>query len=257
MLEKFDILKEFPISTPMDPKLKLELNKGQATDEEIKWYQRAIGCLLYITLATRPDICYCVVKLARYTSNPSSIHNSASIRIFRYLLGSIDKGTQFSNKEKNSTYLSGYCDADYAGDLTTAKSTSAYIFFLASGPISYKSKLQSIIAQSTTESEYVAISAAAKEAIYIISLIKELGFYNQNKFPLYTDNNGALLLANNPIFHERTKHIAVKYHYIRDLVYKGIIDLIHIPTKDQKADGLTKSLERVKFNIFLTQINMV
>lgn len=122
-------------------------------------------------------------------------------------------------------------------------------------PISWKSKLQSIIAQSTTEAEYIAINTASREAIYIIALLKELGFYIQDKFPIYTDNNGALQLGYNPIFHERTKHIAVKYHYIRNLILEGTIDLIYIPTKEQKADGLTKTLDKVKFKEFLKYLS--
>ena len=93
--------------------------------------------------------------------------------------------------------------------------------------------------------------------MYIKQLLEELGQFKQEKFPIYTDNNGALLLANNPVFHERTKHIAIKYHYIRDLINKGIIHLIYIPTKDQKADGLTKPLARVKFKEFLTQLGFL
>ena len=116
--------------------------------------------------------------------------------------------------------------------------------------------MQSIIAQSTTEAEYIAINIAAKEAIYIKSLLLELGYYKQNKLPLYTDNNGALLLAKNPVFHERTKHIAVKYHYIRDLINRGIIDLIYIPTKDQKADGFTKALDKNKFQEFIRMLRL-
>ena len=101
------------------------------------------------------------------------------------------------------------------------------------------------------EAEYIAINTVIKEAIYIRALLEELGFYKQNKFPIYIDNSRALLLAKNPIFHKRTKYIAVKYYYIRDLIIKGIIDLNYIPSKDQKADGLTKPLDRVKFNSFL------
>jgi hypothetical protein len=128
---------------------------------------------------------------------------------------------------------------------------------LAGGAICWKSKLQTIIAQSTTEAEYIAINAAAKEAVYIKQLLQELGQFNQIKLPLYTDNNGALLLAKNPVFHERTKHIAVKYHYIRDLISRGVIDLIYIPSKDQKSDGLTKPLDKIKFIEFLSQIGIL
>jgi len=154
-------------------------------------------------------------------------------------------------------YISGYCDADYAGDFTKAKLTTGYIFFLAGGPISWKSKLQSIVAQSTTEAEYISINTASKEAVYIKAFLQELGQYKQAKFPVYTDNNGALLLAKNPVFHERTKHIAVKFHYIRELINKGIIDLYYISTNDQKADGLTKALEKIKFRAFLQQLGLI
>jgi hypothetical protein len=155
-------------------------------------------------------------------------------------------------------YLQGYCDADYAGDIISSKSTTGYIFYYAGGPIMWKSKLQTIVAQSSTESEYIAINAAAKELVFIRNVISELNslIKAQNKFPLYTDNNGALLLAGNPVYHERTKHISVKFHYIRELLYKGILDLIHVPSKEQKADGLTKPLDINLFKEFINQLNL-
>ena len=202
-------------------------------------------------MATRPDIAYSTILLARYASNPNLEHKN----IFKYLSKTKDLGIIYTRKDNG--YISGYCDADYAGDIATAKSTNGYIFYLAKGPIMWKSKLQSIIAQSTTEAEYIAINIASKEAVYIKSLLQELGYYKQKKLPLYTDNNGALLLAKNPIFHEWTKHIAVKYHYIRDLINKGILDLIYIPTNVQKADGFTKALDKVKFKEFIRMLNNV
>ena len=244
-----------PAYTPMDSKIKLGPNPKIATTEQIRWFQSAIGSLLYLALATRVDIAYAVIKLSRFTSNPSTQHTTAIKRVFRYLRATISYGITYSIQ--NNHYISGFCDSDYAGDITTAKSTSGYIFLLAGGPISWKSKLQSIVAQSTTEAEYIAINAASKEAVYIAEILKELGYYKQEKFPLYTDNNGALLLAHNPVFHERSKHIAVKYHYIRELIYKGIIDLIYIPTNEQKSDGLTKPLEKVKFKQFLKYLNFI
>ena len=205
-------------------------------------------------LGTRPDIAYSVIKLARFASNPSSIHITSIKRILRYLKGTKNYGITYSSKA--SKYISGYCDADFAGDKLTAKSTLGWIFTIAGGTISWKSKLQSIIAQSTTEAEYIAINSAVKEATFIRQLMIELGVYNQIKFPLYTDNEGALALARNPIFHERTKHIAVKYHYIRKLIEEGIIDLVYIKSADQKSDGLTKALDKIKFKLFLNQIGL-
>ena len=246
------------IYTPMDSKIgyKLVPNKGLATKDTIKWYQGVIGSLLYLTLGTRPDIAYSVIKLSRYNVNPSEDHIVAVKRILRYIKATINYSITYY-KSENSHYIQAYTDAEYAGDINIAKSTTSYIFYIANGPISWKSKLQTIIAQSTTEAEYIAINSAAKEAIYIKSILDELGYYQQNKLPIYSDNNGALLLAKNPVFHERTKHISVKYHYIRDLIDKGIIDLIYINTSEQKADGLTKALEKIKFKGFLNYLGFI
>ncbi len=252
VLDKFNLKDAKMQPTPMDSNIKLEPNKEQANKEDIKLFQMLIGSLLYIILGTRLDIAFSVIKLARYASNPSRVHFTAIKRIYRYLKGTINYGITYYKDSSN--FISGYCDADYAGDILSAKSTTGYIILLAGGPISWRSKLQSIIAQSTTEAEYIAINAVTKEAVYIKALLEELGYYKQNKFPIYTDNNGALLLAKNPIFHERTKYIAVKYHYIRELIIKGIIDLNYIPSKDQKADGLIKPLDKAKFNSFLGYI---
>ncbi len=160
----------------MDSNIKLEPNKEQANKEDIKLFQMLIGSLLYIMLGTRVDIAFAVIKLARFASNPNKIHFTAVKRVYKYLKGTIDYGiTYYKNSNR---YISGYCDADYAGDLANAKSTSGYIILLAGGIISWKSKLQSIIAQSTTEAEYIAINAVIKEAVYIKALLEELGFYN-------------------------------------------------------------------------------
>jgi hypothetical protein len=255
VLDRFNIDNKNPKYTPIKANIKLEPNKDQAKESNIKWFQAAIGSLLYLAMATRPDIAYSVILLARFASNPSLEHIDAINNVFKYLSKTKDIGIIYT-KDNNINYISGYCDADYTGDITSAKLTSGYIFYIANGPITWKSKLQTIIAQSTTEAEYIAINIAAKEAVYIKALLKEIGYYKQNKLPLYTDNNGALLLAKNPTFHERTKHIAVKYHYIRDLINKGIIDLIYIPTKEQKADGFTKALDKVKFREFIKMLGL-
>jgi hypothetical protein len=129
----------------MDPKTILKPNSGQATKETIKWFQGIIGSLLYIILGTRPDLAYLVIKLSRYALNLSKEHITASKRILRYLNYTKSYGLNYNNSTSISKYISGYCDADYAGDNSSAKSTSGYIFYLANGPISWKSKLQTII----------------------------------------------------------------------------------------------------------------
>ena len=128
-------------------------------------------------LATRLDLVYSIIKLARYTSNPSSIYANVVKRVFRYLKGFIDLGIYIKWNINNSYYINGYYDTDYAGDLAIYKSTSGYIFYIGNFPFMWKSKLQSIIAQSSTESEYIAINTAAKEAIYIKYILSELDLY--------------------------------------------------------------------------------
>ncbi|CAL3971482.1 unnamed protein product [Diplocarpon coronariae] len=252
LLTRFDMLAGKPKNIPIEPKIKLEPNPNKATSSEITRFQQIIGSLLFLTLATRPDISYAVIKLARFASNPSENYIIAVKNLLRYLKGTKSLGLIYKNSPNK--YITGYCDADYAGDIGSAKSTTGFSFYLANCLFSWKSKLQSVIAHSTTEAEYMAINSAAKEAVYIKQILLELGFYIQNKLPLYTDNNRALLLAKNPQFHERTKHIAVKYHYIRDLISKGVIDLIYINTLSQKADGFTKPLAKPQFVEFLKQL---
>jgi hypothetical protein len=221
ILVKYNMETSNPIYTPMDSKAKIELNKEQASKETIKLFQGIIGSLLYIALGTRPDIAFSVIKLARFASNPSLGHIALAKRILHYIKATKDYGITYYNNKYNtntSNYIYGYCDSDYAGDINTAKSTLGYIFFIAGGPISWKSKLQTIIAQSTTEAEFIAINSASKEAVFIKQLMTELGAYKQTKFLIYTDNNSALALAKNPVFHKRTKHIAVKYYYVRQLI---------------------------------------
>jgi len=158
----------------MDSNIKLEPNKEQANKEDIKLFQMLIGSLLYIMLGTRVDIAFAVIKLARYASNPSNIHFTAVKRVFKYLKGTKDYGiTYYKN---TSRFISGYCDTDYTSDLS-AKSTTGYIILLARGIINWKSKLQSIIVQSTIEAEYIAINTIIKEAVYIKVLLKELKYY--------------------------------------------------------------------------------
>jgi hypothetical protein len=160
----------------------------------------------------------------------------------------------YTGDTKTSPYIKGYTDSDYAGDKEEYKFTTDYIFFLVNGLISYSSKIQLITAQSTTETEYIALSKAVKEVTYIKALTTELSFYNQDNIPLYSDNNGAIQLAKNLTFHERSKHIRVRYHFIRQKLADKTISIHYISTKDQKADGLTKPLSISKFKGFIRLI---
>jgi hypothetical protein len=243
-----------PVSTPIDPGFIRKKYTGKASNFDIIWYQQAIGSLLYAALLTRFDITCAVNILSRYTSNPGPEHIMGVKRVFRYLNGHLDHDIIYIGDSNTSPYIKGYTDSDYAGDKEEYKSTTGYIFFLANGPISYCSKLQPVTAQSTTEAEYIALAKAAKEATYIKTLTTELSFYNQENIPLYSDNSGAIQLAKNPTFHERSKHIGVRYHFIRQKLADKTISIHYISTKDQKADGLTKPLAISKFKEYIRLI---
>jgi hypothetical protein len=149
----------------------------------------------------------------------------------------------------------GYVDADYAGDLDDRRSTTGYVFTLAGGPICWKSMIQSTVAMSTTEAEYVAVAEAAKEALWLTGLVKELGI-QQVGVPLYCDNQNAIYLAKNQVYHARTKHIDVRFHKIRELVATGELLLEKVHTSENAADMLTKPITTDKFKHCLDLTNV-
>jgi len=176
-------------------------------------------------------------------ANPGKEHWSAVKRILRYVKGTSNAALCYGG---SGFTVRGFVDSDYAGDLDKSKSTTGYVFTLAEGAVSWVSKLQSIVATSTTEAEYVAATQACKEAIWLQMLLEELG-HKQEKIALFCDSQSALHLAKNPAFHSKTKHIRVQYHFVREKVEKGSVDIQKIHTKDNLADMLTKPINRDKF----------
>ncbi|XP_070132587.1 uncharacterized protein [Drosophila bipectinata] len=172
-----------------------------------KQYQSLMGTLLYLAMTTRPDIVHCVAKLAQKCSDPHKEHEVAAKRVLRYL-----RGTSSLKLHFDRTGVPVYCfvDADWAGDCSDRKSFSGWAFFLAGAAFSWESKKQSIIALSSTEAEYVALSTAAKEAAYVLKLISEMGFETAPTLMIYSDNQSAQCLAKNASFHARSKHIDIK-----------------------------------------------
>ena len=232
-------------TTPGNPNTKLTINDVPFTETEEnmqhrKLYQSVIGTLQYAASATRPDIAFCVRQLAQYNQNPSGTHMTAAFDILHYLKHTKTYGITYSFGPSD---LLGYCDANYANNLDTRKSTSAYIFLLAGGPVNWSSKSQSRIAQSTTEAEYTALNHAGREAIWLRNLSQEIGlFQSVPAIPIHTDNAGAVALANNPVFHARTKHIAIEGHWVREIIADKLIRIVQVPTALNVADILTKPL---------------
>ena len=194
---------------------------------------------------TRPDITFAVCNVARFCTKPTSNHWSAVKRIFRYLRGTSKVGIVYT--KQNSYSCVGYSDADWAGDKNDRKSTSGYCFLLGSGLISWRTNKQSCVALSTAESEYVAFSGAAQEAIWLKSLFHDFQFDNQGPILIYEDNQSAISLVKNLKNHPKTKHISIKFHFVRDLVSSKQVEVKYCPTSDMLADIFTKGLPAERF----------
>ena len=215
-------------------------------------YREAIGSLLYLSTMTRPDIAAAVSEVCRFAADPGLRHWHAVQHIFRYIQGTINFVLRYRGGVQ--VKLFGFADANWATEPDKRRSRGAYVFKLdpTSAAISWKSKLQERSAQSSTASEYISASEAAKEATYLRRLLKDLhvivdeaNLLVKETTEIFEDNKGCISLAKNPVHHERTKHIDVKHHYIRECVEDKTICLTYIPTADQVADLLTKGVTRV------------
>jgi len=182
-------------------------------------------------------------------SRPGNQHWVGVKRVLRYIKGTLDYGLLYKTTNRNGEVsdLRGYADADWAGDVTTRKSTSGYVFQIGSSTVSWSSKRQSVVALSSTEAEYVALSHATQEATWLRNLLQSMGFDQANPMTIFEDNQGTIALAKNPKHHARTKHIDIKYHFIRDAISEKKIQLDYCPTNEMIADILTKSLARPQF----------
>ena len=178
---------------------------------------------------TRPDITFSVGQVSQYAQNPGKEYWKAAKRILAYLLRTPNFGLLFG---KGSNVLTGYCDSDYAGDLETRRSTSGTVFLLLGGPISWSSKRQTCVALSTTEAEFIAAAEATKEAIWLQRFLSELGA-PEWPTPLHCDNQSAIALIKNPVLHQRTKHMDVRYFFVRDAQEEKQINNTYINTNDQ------------------------
>jgi hypothetical protein len=245
MLKKFGMADCKPVDTPFDPSVNLIKSTDATELQDAEKYQSCVGGLLYLSTRTRPDISFAVGCVAKFCSSPNNEHWTAVKRIVRYLKGTPNHGLLFD--KKYASHLVGYCDADWAGDRNDRKSTSGHCFLLNGAAVSWSSKKQSCVALSTAEAEYVALSHAAQEAIWLRNLHSDIGVKIIDRIVLYEDNQAAISITKNSQFHGRTKHIDIKYHFIRQQVEDGIFELNYCPTGNMPADILTKGICREKF----------
>lgn len=258
ILAKFRMEECNPLSIPADPHHSMSADDHPAGSSTTKMkfpYREAVGSLMYLATATRPDIAFAISNASRYLEKPEPNHWGAVKRIFRYVQGTSEIGIFF--KSVNLIKLCAYSDADYAGDLETRRSTTGYVFHVGSGAVSWCSQRQSVVALSTTESEYIAACQSLKELIWLNRLLREISPSSTSVPKLNIDNQSAIKLIRNPEFHKRTKHIDVKFHFIREKYEDKIFEPCYVGTDDQLADILTKPLSKDKFERFRSLIGLV
>ena len=241
VLKRFNMQDCKPVATPIDP----NQNFVKLMDDEesigLEDYQALIGCLTYAMTISRPDLATAVGIMSKFMSKPGQSHWKGVKRVQRYIKRSLNVGLKFDASNQTSVDVIGFTDADWAGDIIERKSTSGYVFQICGGAVSWRSKRQEIVALSSTEAEYIALSFAAQELMWLRSYLKDLGYEQQSNL-LYVDNQGAITLSKNPENHSRTKHNDVRYHFVRDLVDKEKIQIHYCPTNVMLADLMSKGL---------------
>ena len=252
MLKKFDMENTKPIKTPMPTNGHLDLNEdGKGVDQKV--YRSMIGSLLYLC-ASRPDIMLSVCMCARFQANPKESHLMAVKRILRYLVHTPNLGLWYP---KGSYFdLLGYSDSNYAGCKVDQKSTSGTCQFLGRPLVSSSSKKQNSVSLSTAEAEYVAAGACCVQLLWMRFTLSDFGC-KFSKILLLSDNESAIKLANNPVNHSRTKHIDIRYHFLRDHETKGDITLSHVSIDKQLADIFTKPLDEQRFCALRSELNIL
>jgi transposase InsO family protein len=246
-----------PSAMPMDPSIPLLKSQGPSKLEDIAKmknvpYREAVGSLMYAAMGTRPDIAFATSTVAQFSENPGWAHWEAVKRIFRYLLGTKKLELVYGGERGG---LTGYVDADGASQ-EHRRAISGYVFMVDGGAVSWSSKKQELVTLSTTEAEYVAQTHAAKEAIWLRRLITELYGPIETPTTLFSDSKSAIALASDGHYHARTKHIDIRYHFIRYIVDAGTIKLVYCSTNDMTADVLTKALPSVKAKHFASALGL-
>ncbi|XP_071678159.1 uncharacterized mitochondrial protein AtMg00810-like [Lolium perenne] len=243
------------ISTPMSAIDKLAADIGTPlSDTDAFSYRSMVGGLQYLTL-TRPDLSFAVNKVCQYLSKPTDIHWEAVKRILRYVRGTVTRGLLI--RRSSSTVLSVFTDADWAGCADDRRSTSGFVVFLGPNLISWSARKQPTVSRSSTEAEYKALANGTAEVTWVQSVLKELGVPEPRPPVLWCDNLGATYLTANPVFHARTKHIEVDFHFVREKVALGALDVRFISSGDQVADAFTKPATKVMLQKLCCNLNLV
>ena len=254
LLRKFGMEKCKSSPTPLSTSEKLSAHEGDPLGpEDSTRYMSVVGGLQYLTL-TRPDISFSVNKVCQYLHAPTTVHWTAVKRILRYVKHTLTIGLTFKRSE--SSLISAYSDADWEGCIDDRRSTGGFAIFLGPNLISWSAKKQPTVSRSSTEAEYKSLANATAEVIWVETLLKELGIKIKETPCLWCDNIGATYLSSNTMFHARTKHIEIDFHFVRERVARKLLDIRFISTKDQIADGFTKALASRELDNFKYNLNL-
>jgi hypothetical protein len=252
MLKKFQMQDCKPVGTPMVTGCKLSQNDDSENVEQTM-YRSMIGSLLYVT-ATRPDVMHAVCQVARFQASPKASHLLAVKRILRYLKGTTEYGLWYP--KGNQLDLYAFTDVDWAGCVDDRKSTSGATFYLGGCLVSWSSKKQSTVSLSTAEAEYIAAANCCTQVLWMKQMLSEIHIHYDAPIPIFCDNTSAISISKNPVMHSKTKHIPIKFHFIREQVLSNIIKLEYVGTKDQIVDIFTKPLPKMQFESLRDQLGV-
>lgn len=254
LLDAFQLSNCNSVHTPFAAGTSFVPNGSLLNDSDTSLYRTMVGKLLFAANTARPDLAFAASTLSRFIKEPHSNHLAAAKHVLRYVKGTLNLGLVFH--QSTSMNLVGYCDSDWGADKNDRKSITGYVFMLAGAAITWKSKKQQTVALSSTEAEYMALGDAVKEVLWLTQLLKHVGL-SINKPPvIFEDNEGCKMLSTHPVHHQRTKHIDIRHHFIRDHIANNDFELVSINTENMLADMLTKNLGRIKFNNFVKLIGM-
>lgn len=252
ILSESGLLGAKPCDFPIEPNHQLALASGPDFSQPDR-YRRLVGRLIYLTF-TRPELCYSVHTLAQFMQSPKDAHWNAALRVLHYLKGHPGQGLLL--RRDSNLQLNAYCDSDYASCPLTRRSLTGYFIMLGMSPISWKTKKQPTVSRSSAEAEYRSMATTSCELTWLKSLLTSLGVHGSQPMRLFCDNTAAIHIASNPVFHDRTKHIEVDCHYVREQIQAGNIITSHVSTDEQPADILTKALGKRPFQYLLRKLGV-
>ena len=253
LLKETSILGCKPGDNFIDPYHKL----GYATEEKSvdrESYQMLVGKLIYLS-HTRPDIAFAVSVISQFMHSPCKEHLEAVYKVLKYLKKTPGKGLLF--KKNNNLQVEVYTDADWAGSVIDRRSTSGYCTFVGGNLVTWRSKKQSVVARSSAEAEFRAVAHGICELLWLNKLLEELKIIIDVPMKLYCDNKAAINIAHNPVHHDRTKHVEVDRHFIKEKIESGLICMTFVPTTKQLADILTKGLHKSSFESLTSKLGMI